>query len=454
MDLPNIRLDHAKTKQKILEAMSPLYIDEGKCLKLINVFKDELEKGLQHGLAGSSMQMENTFIPELLNGTENGQYLALDLGGTNFRVIKLVLQNGKMIEEIIEYYSVEEKLRLGPGEDLFIFLAECIKNFVSDEKNNITSDKPLPLGFTFSFPMTQKALDVGLLVNWTKSFNCPGVIGEDVVAMLNTALNKVGVDNVNVVAILNDTTGTLVAGSHDYPNCVIGLILGTGTNAAYIEDASKVLRWGDNDGEKHEGRVLMDPESGAFGDNGCIDFIKTEWDKKLDENSLLPGSFTFEKYFAGKYLGELTRLVFETIMSQIEENIPQNLTEKDSISTSDVSNIIRYSIDNTAEKPNILNGMSDMECSILLYICEVLSERAALLASLSIGTYLNRIKSSSESVIAVTGSLYKHHPTLASRMDHHTSKVTTFPFSYKLSDDGSGKGAGLVAAIASRLAKK
>ena len=171
MDLPNIGLDNAKTKQKILEAMSPLYIDEEKCLKLINVFKDELEKGLQHGLAGSSMQMENTFIPELLNGTENGQYLALDLGGTNFRVIKLVLQNGKMIEEIIEYYSVEEKLRLGPGEDLFIFLAECIKNFVSDEKNNITSDKPLPLGFTFSFPMTQKALDVGLLVNWTKVRN-------------------------------------------------------------------------------------------------------------------------------------------------------------------------------------------------------------------------------------------------------------------------------------------
>jgi hypothetical protein len=30
-----------------------------------------------------------------------------------------------------------------------------------------------------------------------------------------------------VVAILNDTTGTLVAGAHDYPDCAIGLILGT-----------------------------------------------------------------------------------------------------------------------------------------------------------------------------------------------------------------------------------
>ena len=43
--------------------------------------------------------------------------------------------------------------------------------------------------------------------------------------MLNKALVSVGVNNVNVVAILNDTTGTLVAGSHDYSNCAIGCIV-------------------------------------------------------------------------------------------------------------------------------------------------------------------------------------------------------------------------------------
>jgi len=37
---------------------------------------------------------------------------------------------------------------------------------------------PIPLGFTFSFPMEQRGLDVGILVAWTKSFNCPGVIGQ------------------------------------------------------------------------------------------------------------------------------------------------------------------------------------------------------------------------------------------------------------------------------------
>ena len=178
--------------------------------------------------------------------------------------------------------------RLGPGVNLFMFLAECIKDFIGER--NLACVEQMPLGFTFSFPMTQTALDVGRLVNWTKSFNCPGVIGEDVVGMLNTALEGAGVKNVSVVAILNDTTGTLVAGAHDSPHCAIGLILGTGTNASYVEKAGRVLRWGEGTSRK-EGveEVIIDPETGAFGDNGCIDFIKTEWDRQLDRASLLPG---------------------------------------------------------------------------------------------------------------------------------------------------------------------
>ena len=48
------------------------------------------------------------------------------------------------------------------------------------------------------------------------------MIGEDVVSMLNSSLKTVGVTNVDVVAILNDTTGTLVAGSHDFPSTAVG----------------------------------------------------------------------------------------------------------------------------------------------------------------------------------------------------------------------------------------
>ena len=108
--------------------------------------------------------------------------------------------------------------------------------------HKLPPSKHYNLGFCFSLPMIQKGLDVGILVSWTKNYNCPGVEGEDVVGMLNKALAAVGVTNVKVVAILNDTTGTLVAGSHDYPDAGIGLILGTGTNGSFMERADRVVR--------------------------------------------------------------------------------------------------------------------------------------------------------------------------------------------------------------------
>jgi len=55
--------------------------------------------------------------------------------------------------------------------------------------------------------MTQKGLDVGILVSWTKSFNCSGVVGEDAVKMLNDAIHRRGDLDVDVIAVLNDTTG-------------------------------------------------------------------------------------------------------------------------------------------------------------------------------------------------------------------------------------------------------
>ena len=105
--------------------------------------------------------------------------------------------------------------------------------------------------------------------------------------MLNEAITRRNNLKVNVIAILNDTTGTLVKGHYDNPQTGIGLILGTGCNGAYLEDASKITNWQQgNKGKAKE--VIIDPEFGAFGDNGCIDFVKTEADEELDLNSLLP----------------------------------------------------------------------------------------------------------------------------------------------------------------------
>ena len=68
----------------------------------------------------------------------------------------------------------------------------------------------MPLGFTFSFPLQQEGLNKATLVRWTKGFNCAGVEGEDVVRLLQEALERRGDVKIEVCAILNDTTGCLM----------------------------------------------------------------------------------------------------------------------------------------------------------------------------------------------------------------------------------------------------
>lgn len=72
-------------------------------------------------------------------------------------------------------------------------------------------------GFTFSFPMKQHSISSGELITWTKSFNCSGLEGVDVAALLERCLHARGL-HVTVRVLLNDTTGTLVAGAHMHDN--------------------------------------------------------------------------------------------------------------------------------------------------------------------------------------------------------------------------------------------
>ena len=139
--------------------------------RIRQVFESEMILGLaKNSPITSSLQMENTFLPELCDGSgtnnlfirikqinfteigfpfylsEDGDYLALDLGGTNFRVILLHIKSGSIENEEVQYYQVPEDIRLGPGEQLFDFLAECIHNFMD---NRQLKGKNLPLGMFF-----------------------------------------------------------------------------------------------------------------------------------------------------------------------------------------------------------------------------------------------------------------------------------------------------------------
>ena len=63
--------------------------------------------------------------------------------------------------------------------------------------------------------MKKRALNSAFLQKWTKSFKTTGCVGNDVGQLLQTELDKLGV-NAEVVAIINDTVGTQLAGKNLY----------------------------------------------------------------------------------------------------------------------------------------------------------------------------------------------------------------------------------------------
>ena len=48
--------------------------------------------------------------------------------------------------------------------------------------------------------------------------------------------------------------------------------------------------------------MVVNTEWGAFGDNGELDFVRTKWDKAVDEMSVNPGKQIFEKMISGEIL--------------------------------------------------------------------------------------------------------------------------------------------------------
>lgn len=70
-------------------------------------------------------------------------------------------------------------------------------------------------------------------------------------------------------------------------------IIGTGSNACYVERIKNVENWDGPATDKSH--VLINTEWGAFGDNGALDFVRTDYDRDIDDHSINRGKQMFVK---------------------------------------------------------------------------------------------------------------------------------------------------------------
>lgn len=442
-------------RKQIDKVLALFQLTREQLLGVRDKMRAELEYGLKkktHSLA--TVKMLPTYVYGMPDGTEKGKFLALDLGGTNFRVL-LVKIRRRSVRMYNKIFAIPLEIMQGTGEELFDHIVQCIADFLDYMG---LKGAQLPLGFTFSFPCRQTCIDKGTLVGWTKGFKATDCEGEDVVDMLREAIKRRNEFDLDIVAIVNDTVGTMMTCGYEDPRCEIGLIAGTGSNVCYMEEMRNIeLVDGD------EGRMCVNTEWGGFGDNGCIDDIRTQYDKEVDEGSLNAGKQRYEKMTSGMYLGEIVRRILIDLTRQgllFRGQISERLRTRGIFETKFLSQIEsdRLALLQVRRILQQLGLDSTCEDSIVVKeVCGAVSRRAAQMCGAGMAAIVEKRREDQglqhfKVTVGVDGTLYKLHPHF-SRILQETVKelAPQCDVTFMLSEDGSGKGAALITAVAKRL---
>jgi len=419
----------------------------------MNRIMKDFGREMKKGLAGKngSLKMLPAYVGRA-TGNEKGKFIALDLGGTNFRVLELELKGGGNFgAPKVMKFTIDKKHTAGRGEDLFDFIARCIKAFINEE--HLNKEAGMKLGFTFSFPMDQKALAKGLLIRWTKGFSASGVKGKDVVGLLRKSLVKEGLGSLLVSALANDTVGTLVACSYREPICDVGIIIGTGTNACYLEKISEIKKLKGFSGLK--GNMIINTEWGNFNR-----LKLTKYDAALDRASRNRGEQILEKMVSGMYLGEIVRLIIEDMayLRNIDKGIIAPFRERGSFKTEYMSEIEGDTSPGLSIVKRVLKRAgadvsSAEDRNLLKKICAMVSRRGARLSASALAAVICKMDRalSRKHTVAMDGSLYEKHPAFAKNMKRALREIfgsKASRINIKLTKDGSGTGAAIIAAIA------
>eukprot|EP00397_Hematodinium_sp_SG-2012_P014226 GEMP01014457.1.p1 GENE.GEMP01014457.1~~GEMP01014457.1.p1 ORF type:complete len:528 (+),score=123.44 GEMP01014457.1:72-1586(+) len=432
--------------------------------ELIAIAKEILEdfhQGLDAAEPSADVQipMIPSYVTKLPTGTEKGDFLALDMGGTNFRLLKINLLGDGTTSIKATKEEIPAQATTGDATDLFSYIAEKVLKFVPESVN---ATSPLPLGFTFSFPCIQTSLNHGVLLRWTKGFHTTNVVGCDVVALLQKELDARNI-KVSIKAIVNDTVGTLMTRALTDKTCQVGLIIGTGCNAAYVERANRVAKYAHmkpEQGFTNNDVVIINTEMGNFSGQKLR---RTRVDRLLDSKSLNPGEQFWEKMIAGYYLGELVRLVVIMFAEEgkifTRNSLADSWRQKNSFNTSIMSQIeadedvhMRTS-DTILQREMNTFGSSLNDRTFLKTICRSISKRAARVAAAGVFAILMQLKDHKKVTVAVDGSVFKLYHMFSNRMRLAVEAMITesnMDMTVEIVDaeDGSGVGAAAVAASA------
>lgn len=275
-----------KARQEALEFLKQIGVAATN-YSLPEICRDIISE-MEKGLAGesSSLEMIPTYVDVPRQIPVNTPVAVFDAGGTNFRTALVHFDaHGDFIVDTFKQTAMPAVDRQLTKDEFFTAIAKIVRE---------TANQATRIGFCFSYPSEITPERDGRLIRFTKEIKAPEVIGELIGENLLAKLNIK-----KPLVILNDTVATLLAGkaaSHERPfSSYIGFILGTGSNASYVEEAKKIVK---RPGLR--GHQIINIELGNFNklNRGLVDL-------EFDATTTTPGFHVFEKMISGAYLGPL-----------------------------------------------------------------------------------------------------------------------------------------------------
>lgn len=427
-------------KNQFAEIIEEFKVDGDRLHEVAADFRYDLRKGLDNP-DESSLRMLKSYVG-LPTGEETGEYLALDFGGTNVRVLRIRLDgHGKfeVLKKVAKPLRVEGVYDfVGEGstaEQQFDFIAELVDEAIEGDHTT----KYL-LGHTFSFPSEQTDLYNAKLIIWTKEFATAGVEGKVVNDLLKEALHREGIDNVEPTAVINDTVAVLLAAAYKQADTYIGSIYATGHNTCYFEPFKG----------KAERPMILNLESGGF-----MKLAPNRFDAEFDAQSEKPGEQRLEKMVSGRYMGELFGMAIAELLGE--------KGKKYGFTSIDMSNIILDETAGLSEVGRIVSAktghdLEEVDRQRLQELAAALVVRSARLVT---ATYVGIIwqlagdEAIKKQHIAIDGSVYEKMPlakenimrALSELLGESASLVDTV-----LENGGSGLGAAIAAAMSQQQA--
>lgn len=388
--------------------MHPAYIDMDECTQ---AFIGEMRAGLA-GEASSLMMIPTYFSADGVI-ERGGRAIALDAGGTNFRVALT-----EMGEDSVKILRSE--VFPMPGSRGAITKDEFLDE-VCGKIEPLLNDADR-IGFCFSFPAEITPERDGRLVAFNKEVTVDGSEGMMVCAEIAKRLEKHGAKRPSAFVLLNDTIAAMLGGMASMQNGgdAIGFILGTGTNTCYSEKGRNIKKLG-----SPSGSMIINMEAGGFAK-----LKRGKIDEELDSTTANPGDHIYEKMVAGGYLGKLILLTLKEAARSGVVVGTKELLAKEDLELKEVSAFLEGG-KSAGELGRLI--ADDKDVSAVREICLSLIERAAKLAVCNLAAIMEQTGAGTEApvTIAAEGSTFLKTYSFRENFDRYAREYITVRLGHK-----------------------